>query len=683
MQTINRMALGFLLVLAAVTTVFGQETLRISVSDPSVNVSFQEMVENQLLISVVDHEENPVLGLNEMDFTIKKDGRSTIVLKVEPLEMAKDVGMNYVLVVDNSFSMKERKAVEPLLSALEKFYAILRPIDTVYGIVFNKTPITIDGRPVHAKIFKSGNVSELRKFFNNSFTNKLSDKTFLNEAMFAGIELVEKMPAVNNKFLVVFSDGEDINSGFDSAVVSEKAEGIANFEAYAIDYMPGPDLDPFLKSFAEAHGGKIWKASSASDLIPIFQAFSTKLLHRYVVTYRMLNAPSATVEMEPSALSIEEVTTIDSSPLLNYVFFETGQVEIPNRYILFSDQRQANTFSEEALRGTMEKYQNVLNIIGKRMTENPDAKLTLIGCNSNMGEEKGNLDLSKGRAEAVRAYLRYMWGINPSRLDVNVQNLPNRPSTNATPEGQAENRRVEIYSDTLSVLDVIKSNYVQEISETQEIRVRPEIEAETGIKDWKVSLLGEGSVLDSKTGKGRPNALYTFDVDTIGLDSIAALNQVTAAIELVDDEGGRYEQNSAAAIPVKVIRRKELMAQKLGYRVMEKYALILFDFDSSEIKDRNKLVIDEIIDRLNNIDSANLKIVGHTDNIGEPDYNVKLSERRANAVYKKMKAEGIPSSIHVTPKGSGPFEPLYDNDSPEGRSLNRTVTVTIEYDQGP
>ena len=56
---------------------------------------------------------------------------------------------------------------------------------------------------------------------------------------------------------MVFSDGEDLNSTFKSSVVESEAKGLANFEAYSVDYMPGPTLNPFLKSFAEAHGGRI------------------------------------------------------------------------------------------------------------------------------------------------------------------------------------------------------------------------------------------------------------------------------------------------------------------------------------------------------------------------------------------------------------------------------------------
>lgn len=670
-------------VLICVSGVYSQDLVQVSVVDPTATVTYQKMVENQLLVSVSDSRDNPVLGLGVVDFIITSGGKSAKVLKVEPLQMSAEVGLNIVLVVDNSYSMKERKAIGPLLSALERFYAILRPIDTVYGVVFDeKNTIEVNGRNLHVKTIKTSDIVELKNFFSDSLDRGLSNKTFLNEAMYAGVDIIKGMPPDSNKFMITFSDGEDLNSAFKSPVVEKTGEGIQNFEAYSVDYMPGPSLDAFLKSFAESHGGKIWKAASAADLMPIFQAFSTKLLHRYVVTYRMFEAPSAIVAMEPFELTIEEVTTIDSSPLLNHVYFDTGKREIPGRYVLFSDQGTANSFSEERLKGTMEKYLNVLNIIGKRLVENPDAFVTLVGCNSNTGEERGNIELSRGRGEAVRAYLRYIWGISPSRIEIKAQNLPDAASTGSTPDGRADNQRVEIYSSNPAILGVIKSSYVQEVTETKVIRIRPQMESEIGVASWKINLMGEGTVLASVEGNQMPETLYSFDIGAIGAGKIAAFKNLSAAVEITDKEGGVFREDAAATTPVRVVRREERLAQKLGYRVLEKYALILFDFDKAEIKDRNKVIIDSILSRLKNLPTAEMRIVGHTDTIGMPDYNVKLSERRAKAVYDQVIAAGAPPQIRISHRGEGPYNPLYDNGSPEGRALNRTVTVDIEYEQG-
>ena len=114
---------------------------------------------------------------------------------------------------------------------------------------------------------------------------------------------------------------------------------------------------------------------------------------------------------------------------------------------------------------------------------------------------------------------------------------------------------------------------------------------------------------------------------------------------------------------------------------MEKYALILFDFDRTEIKARNKVVVDRIIDRIADVPSPRVRIVGHTDTIGKEAYNISLSERRAKAAYQQMQTAGLKDNVDISHEGAGPFQPMYDNELPEGRALNRTVTVTIEYEQ--
>lgn len=80
--------------------------------------------------------------------------------------------------------------------------------------------------------------------------------------------------------MVVFTDGEDINSAYPEEDVKKAAEGIAKLEVYGIDYMPGSRMDPFLSSFSKEHGGRVWKATTAAELGPIFEAVSSKLLYR-------------------------------------------------------------------------------------------------------------------------------------------------------------------------------------------------------------------------------------------------------------------------------------------------------------------------------------------------------------------------------------------------------------------
>ena len=71
-----------------------------------------------------------------------------------------------------------------------------------------------------------------------------------------------------------------------------------------------------------------------------------------------------------------------------------------------------------------------------------------------------------------------------------------------------------------------------------------------------------------------------------------------------------------------------------------------------------------------------LEIHGHTDNVGEDEYNMKLSERRASAVVNYLIQNGI-SSSRLEYKGFGSSKPIASNDTEEGRQENRRVEVYI------
>jgi len=656
------------------------EELHVGGPPNAARLTYQTLEEGRLLVSVIDAQEKPLLGLNHEHFSIRRGLKTAKILSVEPLETSKEVALNIVLVVDNSASMQHRKAIAPLSTALEAFYRTLRPIDTVSAIVFDeRDTIAVDGRSLRAKVLQTNDVGRLRGFLKENLERGLTEGTYLHDAITVGLDLARNMPANSNKFLVVFSDGEDINSSVNQNDVKKIAEEITGLSVFAVDYMPQADMNPFLKDFSTSHGGRTWKAAAATELLPVFEAFSSILLHRYVVAYRFLAPPSGALAFASRQLTIEEVTTIDSAPLLNHIYFATGQSELSDRYRLFENQNLTGGFDEKNLKGAMEKYCHVLNVIGRRLQVHSAATIRLVGCNSDTGVEKGRSDLSRSRAEAVRAYLRYVWGIDPQRMTIEHRDLPAAPSANRTPEGQAENQRVEIYSEDAAIMDTVNSAYVQKVCDTGQLRIVPEIQSETEIADWQLKLLCGGREVKVMQGRGALPAEWTIPLENALLEEIASCGSVCARMLAADNEANAFDTGESAALPVNFIQRTEQTAQIQGYKVKEQYALILFDYDSAAIQSRNQVIAQRIIARMNEVPDAMVAIVGHTDSIGEEAYNVKLSERRSQAVRQVMAGATASAADRLYVSGVGPHAPLYDNSLPEGRSLNRTVTVTLEY----
>ena len=104
-------------------------------------------------------------------------------------------------------------------------------------------------------------------------------------------------------------------------------------------------------------------------------------------------------------------------------------------------------------------------------------------------------------------------------------------------------------------------------------------------------------------------------------------------------------------------------------------AVVLFDFDSAEIKAEAHPMLDEAVVILKKNSAIKVEVDGHTDNLGPAAYNMKLSERRANAVMKYFVDNGVEAE-RLTVKGFGLTKPAAGNDTKEGRAKNRRVELT-------
>jgi outer membrane protein OmpA-like peptidoglycan-associated protein len=658
----------------------GGADMQIKALKPGAVVTVDRVLaDDKLMISVADAEKKPILGLGPADFTLNQSGRTATIVSVQPFNENIDIPRHIVLVLDNSFSMSERNAVKPLLAGLSELLKIARPIDKVALVVFDdEKTVKMGGRDLHVRVLQSSDPAALREFVATSYRDSnLTTKTVLFEGMLAGLDLVGQMPKDDPRFMVVFSDGQDLNSAFKAEEVTKAAEGLPPFGAYTIDYMPGEGLDPFLHAFATEHDGQIWKAKEETSLVPIFQEVTSRLQHHYVVSYAF--PPTGSLALSPASLTIEEIKTVDASPMLGHIYFDENSAAIPERYVRFTDPGQSAAFAEAQLRGTLDKYYQVLNLVGKRLAENPDATITLVGCNTNSGSEKGNKKLSAQRAEAVQAYLQTIWNIAPERMTVEARNLPEMPATGRLEEGRAENRRVEIRSAHPAILDLVRSTYIATDIDARSLTLRPTLDSAYGIARWHITASAGGQSLAELKGEGNPATEIAVPLRLTDLKMLATAGSIPVVMELEDRKGQKLKL-SPAPVPVRFIETKERVAQKQEYRVQEKYALILFDFDSAAIGERNQAIVGEIVARIRELPGASVAIVGHTDTIGTDEYNLKLSERRAKAVYDQLIATlGADAAGRVSQKGVGETDPLYDNISPEARSFNRTVAITLEY----
>ncbi len=102
---------------------------------------------------------------------------------------------------------------------------------------------------------------------------------------------------------------------------------------------------------------------------------------------------------------------------------------------------------------------------------------------------------------------------------------------------------------------------------------------------------------------------------------------------------------------------------------------IYFDFDKADIKPESEPTIREIAKLLQENRGLKLYVVGHTDNIGNIDYNLKLSKARVDAVVRELVTKYRIQSERLRTFGVASLAPVASNKTEEGRAKNRRVEL--------
>ena len=104
---------------------------------------------------------------------------------------------------------------------------------------------------------------------------------------------------------------------------------------------------------------------------------------------------------------------------------------------------------------------------------------------------------------------------------------------------------------------------------------------------------------------------------------------------------------------------------------------VLFGFDESMLRPQAQAALQDAASRLAAFEGADVTVEGHTDNVGAADYNMKLSQARADAVRSFLLSRPELKGRAITAKGFGATKPVAANSSEEGRQKNRRVELVI------
>jgi outer membrane protein OmpA-like peptidoglycan-associated protein len=374
-------------------------------------------------------------------------------------------------------------------------------------------------------------------------------------------------------------------------------------------------------------------------------------------------------------------------PLRNYVFFDLGSTEIPNRYVLLKKDQvkdfredQLEKFAPKNLSGRsgrqMSVYYNVLNILGDRMVKNPTTTITLVG-----SSEKGPKD-GRAMAESIKVYLVTVFGIDGSRISIEGRTKPLIPAEQ--PGGTRDltllregDRRVSIESNSPVLLMEFQSGPNAQMKPVEMITLQeaPRDSYVTfdveGVKEafttWSLALTDEN-------GTVQYFGPYTEESVSIpGNAILGARPEGDYKVTMIGQtkNGNTVKKESTAHIvlwtPAKTVE---------GMRFS-----ILYEFNKSKaIKMYERYLIDVVTPKIPI--GGTVIIHGHTDIIGSEVNNLSLSVARANDV-KRIIQKGLSKAgrkdvkFEVNGYGEDQKSAPFENKYPEERFYNRTVIIDI------
>ncbi len=375
----------------------------------------------------------------------------------------------------------------------------------------------------------------------------------------------------------------------------------------------------------------------------------------------------------------------ETFPIRNYVFFDLGSTEIPDRYVLLTKgqvkdfkEDRLEVFTPKRLSGRSDRqmtvYYNVLNILGDRMQRNPNADVRLSGA-SMQGKPDGI-----AMAESIKHYLVDIFGISPARIKIEGRIKPRDPSEQKGATLELDllrqgDRRVSIWSESPALMQEYQTGPNTPLKPVEIVGVQAapvdsyitvnvkgakkaftswslEVRDEKGIIEYFGPYTEEDASIPGKSILGdRPSGDFKFTM--IGQDGITTRKDTTIHTVLwtpaKDEEGMRFT--------------------------------VIYEFnDSKAIVAYEKYLTDVVAPKIPK--DATVIIHGYTDTIGDEDHNQELSYARANDVRKILESamsKANRTDVKFEAYGFGEDQKLaqFNNNFPEERFYNRSVVIDV------
>ncbi|MCP4726566.1 MAG: OmpA family protein [bacterium] len=202
------------------------------------------------------------------------------------------------------------------------------------------------------------------------------------------------------------------------------------------------------------------------------------------------------------------------------------------------------------------------------------------------------------------------------------------------------------------------------------LTLNPEASDNTGINDWNLEIYApSGNPFKSYRGTSSPAKEIKWD--GIGKNNELVESAADYFIELaVTDFAGNSSKSERIKLPIDVL----VVVTERGLKI--RISNIEFAFDRAELTIKAHPILNRVAEILVKYHSYNVMIEGHTDDIGEEEYNLKLSELRAKEVMDYLVSEGIDEE-RLSFRGMGETTPFLPNKGAESRRRNRRVEFLL------
>ncbi|MFH0976880.1 MAG: OmpA family protein [Spirochaetota bacterium] len=206
--------------------------------------------------------------------------------------------------------------------------------------------------------------------------------------------------------------------------------------------------------------------------------------------------------------------------------------------------------------------------------------------------------------------------------------------------------------------------------ENDMLTIYPEAKDNTGINNWTLDIFApSGKVFKSFSGK--LNAPETIKWDGIGRDKDLVESAADYFFVLsAKDLAGNTARTERIKLPIDVL----VTVTERGLKI--RISNIEFAFDKAVLSGKAFPILDRVKEILNKYGKYNVSIEGHTDDVGEEEYNLKLSEARAKNVMDYLVAKGIDEK-RLMFRGMGETMPFLPNTDSENRRRNRRVEFLL------